>query len=133
MIGDKEIEVKFEHNWGGEDTWYTKGKRWAKKQKFPIDHLALGILEWLWKHWVDGRVEMEISSVEKQAEEIKEQWKSEENAEILERFQEENPDAKVTIHDSDTGAVLIEHKPDGSVAQDLLGGTIEIKSPWKRE
>ena len=27
------FHFKFEHHWGGEDNWYTKGKRWAKKQK----------------------------------------------------------------------------------------------------
>lgn len=72
-------EYKFEHQWGGEDTWYTKGKRWANKQKFPINHLALGVLEWLWEKWVEGRVDMEMASVDKQAEEIKKQWEEEEN------------------------------------------------------
>jgi hypothetical protein len=68
------VDYKFEHHWGGEDTWYTKGKRWANKQKFPINHLSLGILEWLWKHWVDGKVSMEMASVDKQTKEIKQQW-----------------------------------------------------------
>ena len=77
------IEHKFEHQWGGEDTWYTKGKRWANKQKFLINHLALGFIEWLWQHWVDGRVEMEMTSVDKQAEEIKKQWEEEEKQEPI--------------------------------------------------
>ena len=76
-MSDPKIEYKFEHHWGGEDTWYTKGKRWANKQKFPINHLALGFIEWLWKHWVDGKVEMEMASVDKQAEAIVEQWEKE--------------------------------------------------------
>ena len=80
---------KFEHQWGGEDTWYTKGKRWANKQKFPINHLALGFIEWLWEHWVDGRVEMEMQSVDKQAEEIKKQWS------------EEDPKPKITSEPSE--------------------------------
>ena len=71
------IEHKFEHTWGGEDNWYTKGKRWANKQKFPINHLALGALEWLRERWVDGRVEIEMASVDKQAEEIVNQWEEE--------------------------------------------------------
>jgi predicted transcriptional regulator len=65
---------KFEHQWGGEDTWYTKGKRWANKQKFPINHLALGFLEWLWKLYVDERIKQEMKSVDKQAEEILKEW-----------------------------------------------------------
>ena len=96
------IEHKFEHQWGGEDTWYTKGKRWANKQKFPINHLALGFIEWLWQHWVDGRIEMEMQSVDKQAEEIKEQWKEEDKKPVIKSTPSE------------------------------VGGldTIEIKSPW---
>jgi hypothetical protein len=69
--------IKFEHQWGGEDTWYTKSKRWANKQKFPINHLALGLIEWLYKQWIDGKVEMEMVSVDKQADEIKKQWDKE--------------------------------------------------------
>ena len=26
--------------------------------------------------------------------------------------------------------IIIEHEPDGSKAQELLGGTLEIKAPW---
>ena len=74
---------KFEHQWGGEDTWYTKGKRWANKQKFPINHLALVFLEWLWKLYVDERIKQEMKSVDKQAEEIKKQWEEEEKQEPI--------------------------------------------------
>ena len=85
----QDFNYKFEHHWGGEDNWYTKGKRWANKQKFPINHLALGAIEWLRERWVDGRVEMEMASVDKQAEEIKKQWDEEDErstnkAEIVE-------------------------------------------------
>lgn len=74
---DLNYEVKFEHQWGGEDTWYTKAIRWANKQKFPINHIALGIIEWLHEQWIDGRVEMEMASVDKQAQEIVQQWEKE--------------------------------------------------------
>ena len=73
----QDFNYKFEHHWGGEDNWYTKGKRWANKQKFPINHLALGFIEWLRERWIDGRVELEMESVEKQAEEIKDFWDKE--------------------------------------------------------
>jgi hypothetical protein len=66
----QDFNYKFEHQWGGEDTWYTKGKRWANKQKFPISHLALGAIEWLRERWVDGRVEMEMASIDKQVKYI---------------------------------------------------------------
>lgn len=83
MMTEPKFEHKFEHHWGGEDNWYTKGKRWANKQKFPINHLALGFIEWLWEHWVDGRVEMEMTSVDKQTEEIKEKWKEEDKKPVI--------------------------------------------------
>jgi len=70
----QDFSYKFEHHWGGEDNWYTKGKRWANKQKFPINHLALGALEWLRERWVDGKVELEMESVDKQTEEILKEW-----------------------------------------------------------
>ena len=79
----KLIEYKFEYQWGGEDTWFTKANRWAKKQKFPINHLAIGLITWLWVKWVDGKVELEMTDVDKQAEEIKEQWKEEDKKPVI--------------------------------------------------
>ena len=71
------FEHKFEYQWGGVDTPFTKMKRWAKKQNPIVQHLALGFIEWLWQKWVAGRVDMEMTSVDKQAEEIKKQWSEE--------------------------------------------------------
>jgi len=79
MTADPKIEHKFEYQWGGEDNWYTKSKRWASKQKFPINHLALGFIEWLWMQWIVGKVKMEMASVDKQTEEIKEEWAQQED------------------------------------------------------
>ena len=71
------IEHKFKYNWGGEDTYFTKLNRWAENQKNPIiRHLVLGFLQWLWEHWVDGRVDMEMASIDKQAEDIVQEWES---------------------------------------------------------
>ena len=68
------VEYKFDYQWGGQDTVFTKMKRWAKKQNPIVQHLALGFIEWLWLRWVDAKVEMEMDSVDKQIDEIKEQW-----------------------------------------------------------
>ena len=70
-----------------------------------------------------------MRSVDEQAESIKEQWRDDENEAIREKVSNIFSDAKVTIH-NEQGAVLIEHPPDGSKAQELLGGSMEIKSPW---
>jgi hypothetical protein len=95
-IPSQDFNYKFEHHWGGEDNWYTKGKRWAFGQKFPFNYLALGIIEWLWKHWVDGKVEMEMQSIDKQVKYMGEIWDKEDEqnrpkAEIVEEglFSEE--------------------------------------------
>ena len=71
--------TKFEHNffeyeWGGEDTWYTKSKRWAKKQNPIVKDLTLSFIEWLWIKWIERKVKMEMSFVDKQAEEIVDMW-----------------------------------------------------------
>jgi hypothetical protein len=79
--------------------------------------------------WVLWKTELTMKDVDRQTESLKEEWQKEENEAIREKFQEAFPDAKVTTH-NEQGAVLIEHPPDGSKAQELLGGAMEIKSPW---
>jgi len=105
MTAEPKIEYKFEHQWGGEDTWYTKSKRWANKQKFPINHLALGIIEWLWEKWVDGKVEMTMADIDKQVKHIGEIWDEE---------------------DKKNNEPLIKSEPSEVEGLDI----IEIKSPW---
>ena len=115
------MKYKFEHHWGGEDTWYTRSKRWANKQKFPINHLTLGFIEWLWEHWVDGKVQMEMTSVDKQAEEIKRDWEKEEKPQIVIESTPSEVDGLDNIRitnqvfvpdpwDSDWNDVFINHK-----------------------
>ena len=73
--------VKFEKQFGdGVDPWYAKAERWAKKQRFPISFLALGVIAWLKEKWIEGKVDMEMTSVDAQAEEILQKW--EEDAKI---------------------------------------------------
>ena len=99
------------------------------RPSFRNNVLVKMILEHCFPDWVEWKTQLTMQSVDKQTEEIQEQWKEEENEAIVEKFQEEYPEAKVTTH-NENGAVLIEHEPDGSKAQDLLGGAMEIKSPW---
>ena len=48
------MKVEFEKQFGeGVDPWYAKAERWANKQKFPISFLALGLIEYLKKVWVN--------------------------------------------------------------------------------
>lgn len=68
---------KFEKTWGGEETWYTKSKMWARNQKYPWNQIYKAIIEWLWKVWVDAKVEQEMDSVDNQVREIHKQWDEE--------------------------------------------------------
>jgi hypothetical protein len=80
-----------------------------------------------WVEWKTGKM---MKGVDLQVEEITKEWQEQDNQKNVEKFQEVYPEAKVTVHDTNTGAVLIEHPPDGSKAQELLGGAMEIRSPW---
>jgi len=68
-------------------------------------------LDWTRPDWVLWKVELTMLDVSKQAEELVEQW-----------TKEEPPTYEV-----------IEHEPNGSKSQDLLGGAMEIKSTWRRD
>ena len=68
------FEYKFEHHRGGEDNWYTKSKRWAKKQPFPLNHLITGFIEWLHKMWIDGKILRTMDDVDRQAVKILSDW-----------------------------------------------------------
>ena len=104
---EKLTEYEFEYQWGGEDTWFTKANRWAKKQKFPINHLALGFITWLKEKWVDGKVQMEMASIDKQVREIGAIWEEE---------------------DKKNQEPIIKSTPSEVEGLD----TIEIKSPWNQ-
>ena len=65
---------KFEHHWGGEDNWYTVSKRWAKKQSPWLSHLITGLIEWLHKSWIDGKIIMAMDDVDRQVDKIQSQW-----------------------------------------------------------
>jgi hypothetical protein len=58
--------------------------------------------------WVKWKGDVTMRDVDIQAGSIMERWEA----------------------DSDAEFEIIEHAPDGSKAQDLLGGAMEIKAPW---
>ena len=67
--------LNFEKQFGkGVDPWYAKAERWAKKQKFPISFLTLGIITWLKEKWIDVKVANTMRDIDIQAEEIKKIW-----------------------------------------------------------
>ena len=72
-------KVQFEKQFGqGVDPWHEKAKRWAKKQKFPISFLTLGLIAYLKKVWINVKVENTMKSVDADIEKIHELWDEEE-------------------------------------------------------
>ena len=69
------VKIEFEKQFGqGVDPWYEKAKRWAKKQKFPISFLALGLIAYLKKIWINLKIENTMRDVDAQVENIKKGW-----------------------------------------------------------
>ena len=79
MITPK-VNWEFEKQFGkGVDPWYAKAERWAKKQKFPISFLALGLIAYLKKVWINVKIENTMRDVDKQIEDLHELWDEEES------------------------------------------------------
>ena len=69
------MKIEFEKQFGkGVDPWYAKAERWAKKQRFPISHLALGLIAYLKKVWTNVKIENTMRDVDRQVEDIKKGW-----------------------------------------------------------
>tara|TARA_B100000427_G_scaffold107650_1_gene89286 strand:- start:1288 stop:1689 length:402 start_codon:yes stop_codon:yes gene_type:complete len=70
-------KIKFEKTLligSGTIPWYMKAKRWAKKQKFPISFLLLGVIEWLKNFWIDVKIYNNMRDIDRQAEALKKHW-----------------------------------------------------------
>ena len=74
------MKIEFEKQFGkGVDPWYAKAERWAKKQKFPISFLALGLIAYLKKVWINVKIENTMKDVDRQVEDLHELWDEEES------------------------------------------------------
>ena len=73
------MKIEFEKQFGkGVDPWYARAERWAKKQKFPISFLALGLIAYLKKVWINVKIENTMKDVDRQVEDLHELWDEEE-------------------------------------------------------
>ena len=78
------MKIEFEKQFGkGVDPWYEKAERWAKKQRFPISFLALGVIEWLKQKWIDVKVANTMRDIDRQSEEIKKIWEEEDKPKTI--------------------------------------------------
>jgi hypothetical protein len=71
------VLFSFEKTFGdGVDPWYDKAERWVKKKfKNPfVQHLALGLIEWLKIKWIDVKVANTMRDIDNQSEQIKQIW-----------------------------------------------------------
>ena len=71
-------KIKFEKTLlvgSGKIPWYMKAERWAKKQKFPISFLLLGIIDLLKKWWIDVKIYNTMKDVDRQTDELLHSWK----------------------------------------------------------
>jgi hypothetical protein len=134
--------IKFFKRFGGEVSFEQKLADLGRKMPPWFQPIWQVLVAWFVEWWRNLKIQAELKKVDQQVIEINQQWTQIEDAErtaqaeaVAARIQFENPDATVSVittavgEGSDT-AILIEHAPDGSKAQELLGGTIEIKSPW---
>ena len=70
------MKFEFEKQFGkGTDPWYAKAERWAKKQRFPISFLLLGIIDYLKKWWIDVKIYNTMKDVDRQTDELLHSWK----------------------------------------------------------
>jgi hypothetical protein len=79
--------------------------------KLKLNPWVSAALNWCRADWVKWRTEQTLKDVDQQAQKIVKEWEAQEKPKYE----------------------IIEHKPDRSKAQDLLGGTMEIKSTWRRD
>ena len=78
------MKIEFEKQFGkGVDPWFAKAERWAKKQRFPISFLALGLIEWLKQKWIDVKVANTMRDIDRQSEEIKKIWEEEDKPKTI--------------------------------------------------
>jgi hypothetical protein len=124
----------------------------STKQK--LEDLGRNLPAWsqpVWKwlvavlvHWIQQlKISAELKEVDEQVEQINESWNKIEAQdrlmsaeEIAAEIRKTQPDAivivvEVPIEGGDKdAAIMIDHPKDGSKAQDVLGGAMEIRNPW---
>jgi hypothetical protein len=134
--------IKFFRRFGGNVSFEQKLADLGRKLPLWAQPVWKALVDWF-VHWLrELKVAAEMASVDQQAAEINTEWETIEDMERLReaeqaaaRIQFENPNANVSVITTAMGegtdlAILVEHPPDGSKAQELLGGAVEIKSPW---
>ena len=133
---------RFFRRFGGEVSFEQKLADAGRRMPVWFQPVWAGIVAWFVAWLREVKVAAEMASVDQQAAEISEGWAKVEDEErrqeaerVAGRIQTENPNATVSVIETAVGegsdlAILVEHPADGSKAQEMLGGAVEIRSPW---
>jgi hypothetical protein len=133
---------KFFWRFGGEVSAEQKLADLGRRMPVWFQPVWQYLVEWFVLWLREQKVQAELRDVDQQVVEIDQKWSQVEDAartaeaeRMTARVQFEFPDAKVSVVPVMTGegtdvAIFIEHPADGSKAQEVLGGAMEIRSPW---
>ena len=133
---------RFFWRFGGEVSAEQKLADLGRRMPVWLQPVWAGIVAWFVAWLREVKVAAEMASVDQQAAEISEGWAKVEDEErrqeaerVAGRIQTENPNATVSVIETAVGegsdlAILVEHPADRSKAQEMLGGAVEIRSPW---
>ena len=134
--------LKFFRRFGGEVSGEQKLADLGRRMPLWLQPVWKYLVEWFVLWLREMKVQAELKDVDEQVVKIDQQWTQvEDGARVAEaermaaRVQFEFPDAKVSVVPVTQGegkdvAIFIEHPSDGSKAQEVLGGAMEIRSPW---
>jgi hypothetical protein len=135
---------KFFLRFGGEVSFEQRLADLGRKMPVWFQPVWQYLVEWFVVWMREQKVQAELREVDQQVVKINQQWTQIEDAKrtaqaeaVAARIQFENPDATVSVIQTAMGegsevAILVQHPADGSKAQELLGGAIEIRSPWSQ-
>ena len=82
--------------------------------RWEINEWVKMIRSYCFQDWVEWKTERTMKRVDKQVDDIQQKWEQEDRKTYIE-------------------PVTIEHKPDDSKAQQLLGGELQMQAPWYKE
>ena len=102
MNEEKELKIEYTYRKKVKEKWFIEAEEWAKKQIFPFNILATGLVVWLKGDWDDGKMERTIQNVDQQVEKVLDQW------------EKEDPQPEITTTKSEVENL----------------DAVEIKSPW---
>lgn len=138
------VMFKFFRRFGGEISFEQKLADAGRKMPGWFQPVWAVLVQWVVEWLREVKVAAEMAKVDHQVAEINAGWEKVEDEErrqeaerVAGRIQFENPDATVSVIETAVGegsdlAIMIEHPPDGSRAQELFGGAMEIRSPWSQ-